>query len=290
MTTTTPSWTFSGTAVRPLGRYLDEIAVDPLLSADEERTLAEAIARGDQDARNRMVRANLRLVVRIARDYIGRGLGLDDLVGEGNLGLIRATQEFDPTYNVRFSTYASYWIKQSIRHALLNTTDTIRLPAHMVGLLTKWRRAEKLLRRDLGHEPSPEKVADVLGLSTAQRGMVDQAFRAKKLRLDTDRSRDGDDAGWGTDEAADGHDAPEVTVEAAEARDDVRKRLGRLDDRERKVVTLRFGLDGNAPMTLKEIGRTLGITREWVRKIESKAIRKLNDPSGPVEPPPARTA
>ena len=274
--TSTP-WTFSGTTARPLGRYLDEIAVDPLLSADDERRLAEAIARGDQDARNRMVRANLRLVVRIARDYLGRGLGLDDLVGEGNLGLIRATQEFDPVYNVRFSTYASYWIKQSIRHALLNTTATIRLPAHMAGLLTKWKRAEKALRRDLGREPSPDRVADALGLSTAQRVMVDRAFKAKRLKLDTDRSRDGEDAGWGTDEAADHQDAPEASVEAAEAKIDVRRRLDRLDPREREVVTLRFGLEGHPPMTLKEIGKRLGVTREWVRKIEAKAVHKLDD-------------
>lgn len=275
--TTTTSWNYTGTTIRPLGSYLDEIAVDPLLSADDERTLAAAIARGDQDARNRMIRANLRLVVRIARDYLGRGLGLDDLVGEGNLGLIRATQEFDPVFNVRFSTYASYWIKQSIRHALLNTTATIRLPAHMVGLLTKWKRAEKSLRRDLGHAPSPERIADALGLSAAQRVMVDRAFQAKKLRFDADRSRDDEDAGWGTDEAPDTQMSSEESVEAAEACTDVRRRLDRLDAREREVIVLRFGLGGQSPMTLKEIGKRLGVTREWVRKIEAKAVRKLDD-------------
>jgi RNA polymerase primary sigma factor len=268
--------TFASDAVRPLGRYLDEIRVDALLSADDERQLAEAIAKGDAEARARMIRANLRLVVRIARDYVGRGLALDDLVGEGNLGLIRATQEFDPEFGVRFSTYASYWIKQSIRHALLNTTATIRLPAHMVGLLTKWRRAEKVLRRDLGVDPSSECVADALGLSPAQRVMVERAFRAKKIRLDTDRAHD-DDSGWRTDDATDHRDAPEVSVEASEARTEVRRRLDRLDDRERTIVSLRFGLDGNAPLTLKEIGRRLGVTREWVRKIEARAVRKLDD-------------
>lgn len=266
-----------GDASQHLGRYLDEIRVDALLSADEERRLAAAIARGDADARARLIRYNLRLVVRIARDYIGRGLTLEDLVGEGNLGLIRATEEFDPAFNVRFSTYASYWIKQSIRHALLNTTATIRLPAHMVGLLTKWRRAEKVLRRDLGREPSPERVADALGLSAAQRVMVDSAFRAKRLRLDADRARDEDEGGWGSDDAVDGHASAEFTVEAAEARDEVRRRLARLEERERTIVILRFGLDGHAPMTLKEIGRQLGVTREWVRKIEARAVRKLDD-------------
>ncbi len=261
----------------PLGRYLDAIRVDTLLSADEERQLAEAIAQGDSDARARMIRANLRLVVRIARDYMGRGLSLDDLVGEGNLGLIRAAEEFDPKFQTRFSTYASYWIKQAIRHALINTTATIRLPAHMVGLLTKWRRTERALRREFGFDPSPERIADDLGLSAAQRTMVERALRARKLRLDTDRSRDDDDSGWATDEAVDTHDAPEAEIEVAEARDEVRRRLARLDDRERTIVSLRFGLDGHAPMTLKEIGRRLGVTREWVRKIELRAVRKLDD-------------
>src|SRR4051794_33838160 len=193
-----------------LNTYLREIRDDALLSAAEERSLAEAIAEGDTDARTRMIQANLRLVVKIAREYVGRGLSLDDLVGEGNLGLIRAAEEYDPKFGTRFSTYASYWIKQAIRHALINTTTTIRLPAHMVGLLTKWRRVERALRREMGREPSPEQIADMLGLSPAQRTMVDRALRARKLRLDTDRSRDSDDSGWATDEAIDDRDAPDV--------------------------------------------------------------------------------
>ena len=130
--------------------YLREIKDESLLTAAEECTLAEAIARGDLDARTRMIQANLRLVVKIALDYVGRGMVLEDLIGEGNLGLIRAAEEFEPRFGTRFSTYASYWIKQSIRHALINTTSTIRLPAHMVGLLTKWRRAERTLYRRVG--------------------------------------------------------------------------------------------------------------------------------------------
>ncbi|MDB5352824.1 MAG: sigA 6 [Planctomycetota bacterium] len=264
----------------PLGRYLDATRVDPLLTADDERHLAEAIAQGDSGARARMIRANLRLVVRIARDYLGRGLSLDDLVGEGNLGLIRATEEFDPKFQTRFSTYASYWIKQAIRQALINTTATIRLPAHMVGLLTRWRRTERALRRELGYDPSPDRIADDLGLSAMQRTMVERALRARKLRLDTDRSRDEEDSGWATDEAMDSQGPPELEIEAAEARDEVRRRLTRLDDRERTIVSLRFGLDGHDPMTLKEIGRRLGVTREWVRKIELRAVRKLDDRQG----------
>ena len=127
----------------PLQTYFRDINQSGLLSAVEERVLADAIARGDRDARSRMIQANLRLVVKIAREYLGRGMVLDDLIGEGNVGLIRAAEDYDPRFGTRFSTYASYWIKQAIRHALINTTATIRLPAHMIGLLTRWRRAER---------------------------------------------------------------------------------------------------------------------------------------------------
>src|SRR5262249_1622448 len=145
--------------------YLRAIKDDALLTAAEECALAEAIAHGDTASRSRMIQANLRLVVKIARDYVGRGIVLDDLIGEGNLGLIRAAEEFDPRCGTRFSTYASYWIKQAIRHALINTTSTIRLPAHMVGLLTKWRRAERTLCRDEGRAPTFDEVASYLRLS-----------------------------------------------------------------------------------------------------------------------------
>ena len=142
-----------GSGADSLQVYLREIRNESLLSSADECFLAEAIAAGDKDARTRMIQANLRLVVKIARDYTGRGMVLEDLIGEGNIGLIRATEEFEPRFGTRFSTYAAYWIKQSIRHALINTTATIRLPAHMVGLLTKWRRGERALCRTLGRSP-----------------------------------------------------------------------------------------------------------------------------------------
>lgn len=258
-----------------LNLYLREIREDCLLSAAEEHALAEAIARGDRDARARMIQANLRLVVKIARDYVGRGLVLDDLIGEGNLGLIRAAEEFDPRFGTRFSTYAGYWIKQAIRHALINTTLTIRLPAHMVGLLTKWRRTERALTRELGHFPSPEQVAVRLGLTDSQRALVEKAHRASQLRSE---NRGGDEgAGWSPDESTDTRDAPDAVVEADDERQDLRRRLERLDQRERVILALRFGLEGELPMTLKEVGRRLGVTREWVRKIELRAVRKLED-------------
>src|SRR3954468_18526242 len=176
----------------PLQTYFRDINHDGLLSAAEERVLADAIARGDRDARSRLIQANLRLVVKIARDYTGRGMGLEDLIGEGNLGLIRAAEEYDPRFGTRFSTYASYWIKQSIRHALINTTTTIRLPAHMYGLLTRWRKAERSLCRERGSAPSFEEVGSFLGLSEAQMFMVSRARSASQLKLENCLSeRDG---------------------------------------------------------------------------------------------------
>ena len=257
-----------------LNTYLREIRDDPLLSASEERSLAEAIALGDGDARARMIQANLRLVVKIAREYVGRGLVLDDLIGEGNLGLIRATEEFDPRFGTRFSTYASYWIKQAIRHALINTTATIRLPAHMVGLLTKWRRAERALTREFGFAPTIDQIAVSLGLTDSQKALVEKARRARQLRLESS----GDDGGtWSPDDSLAERDAPDAQLEADDERKNLLKRMERLDARERAILSLRFGLEGELPLTLKEVGRRLGVTREWVRKIEIRAVRKLDD-------------
>ena len=255
--------------------YLREIKVDALLTATEECELAEAIARGDGAARTRMIQANLRLVVKIAQDYVGRGIVLDDLIGEGNLGLIRAAEEYDPRFGTRFSTYASYWIKQAIRHALINTTSTIRLPAHMVGLLTKWRRAERVLCREAGRAPSFDEIATYLGLSEAQKVLVARAQQARQLKLESCVT--GNAHPWSPDDSVDRHDTPDSLLEADEERDLLLRRMDRLDARERAILTLRYGLEGERPLTLKEIGRRLGVTREWVRKIELRAIRKLDD-------------
>jgi RNA polymerase primary sigma factor len=258
-----------------LNLYLREIKDGPLLSATEERELAEAIARGDRDARARMIQANLRLVVKIARDYLGRGLVLEDLIGEGNLGLIRAAEEFDPRFDTWFSTYASYWIKQAIRHALINTSATIRLPAHMVNLLTKWRRAERGLTRVLGCAPTDDQIAVDLGLTDAQRILVDKARRATQLRLESGTGESGIE--WSADESTHSADAPDAMLEADDERQNLLRRMQELDERERSILTLRFGLEGENPLTLKEVGRRLGVTREWVRKIEIRAVRKLDD-------------
>ncbi len=213
-------------------------------------------------------------MVTIARDYTGRGLGLEDLIGEGNLGLIRAAEEFDPRFGTRFSTYAAYWIKQAIRAALTNTTATIRLPAHMVGLLTRWRRTERVLTRVLGARPSPEQIAAELDLTESQKVLVNRALQASRL---VPEGTGGDDGfPWMSLETPDPAAPVEAALEAAEDRRELTRRLERLDARERTILTLRYGLEGHTPLTLKEVGRRLGVTREWVRKIEVRAVQKLD--------------
>jgi RNA polymerase primary sigma factor len=212
---------------------------------------------------------------------------LDDLIGEGNLGLIRASEEFDPRFGTRFSTYASYWIKQAIRHALINTTATIRLPAHMVNLLTKWRRTERTLTRELGCAPTADQVAVGLGLTDAQRLLVEKARRATQLRLESSGPNEGG-VDWSADEAAQNVDAPDAMLEADDERQSLMRRMQRLDERERSILALRFGLEGEVPLTLKEVGRRLGVTREWVRKIEIRAVRKLDDSESSASAPNGR--
>jgi len=266
-----------------LQTYFRDINQASLLSAAEERDLAEAVARGDREARSRMIEANLRLVVKIARDYLGRGMLIDDLIGEGNLGLIRAAEEFDPGFGTRFSTYANYWIKQAIRHALINTSTTIRLPAHMFGLLTKWRRAERLLYRERGGAPGFDEVAAYLGLTENQKGLVAKARRASQLKLESNLGEE--DASWSPDDSMNCGQAPKTAMEISEDRTEILRRLGRLDERERLVISLRFGLLDGSPLTLKEIGCRVGVTREWVRKIELRAMSKLTAVAAPPSSP-----
>jgi RNA polymerase primary sigma factor len=247
----------------------------PGLSSCEEHELAARIARGDREARNLMVQANLGLVGAIARDFRGRGLDYEDLIGEGSLGLIRAAEEFDPRFGTRFSTYAAYWIKEAIRRALMNTGSMIRLPAYLVGLLTKWRRAERLLRREAGRAPGFDEIASFLGLSPVQKDLVARAQRARRLKLEGGATGDGHP--WSPGDALDHRDQSDSLVEADDERAELRRRLDRLDPRERAVLGLRHGLGDEPPLPLREVGRRLGVTREWARKIELRALRKLGD-------------
>ena len=259
----------------PLETYLREINETALLSADEEKELAYRIETGDAEARDRMVRANLRLVVNIARGYTGKGLGLQDLIEEGNLGLLRAVEGFDPTMNTRFSTYASYWIKQSIKRALVNTAKTIRIPAYMVELLAKWRRATSQLTDSLGRPPTHEEIAKVLGLPKKKLNIIKKAIRVYNSAPQTDQP----EAGWSIDEMLMDGRAKTPDAEMVETDDlsHVMQMLEKMDKREATVLRMRFGLDDEEPKTLKEIGECLGLTRERVRQIESEALSKLSE-------------
>jgi len=243
----------------------------PRLSHDEEVELAARAARGDRQARDRMIEANLGLVHTIARDFLRRGLEMDDLVGEGHLGLFRAVARFDPRHGVRFSIYAAYWIKEAIRAALIATAPTVRLPAGVVSLLTRWRRAERRLRAESGRAPSFDEVAADLCLSARERATVAATVR---IRMEGSGGA-GCDLRFDERLVAEGATAEEI-AEAEDDRADALRRLVRLDDRERTVVTLRYGLGGEE-LTQAEIGRRLGITRQWARMLELHALRKLGE-------------
>src|SRR3954462_11966970 len=261
-------------AYSPLQIYLQDINHTPLLTAQEERDLSEQVALGDPYAREHMVKANLRLVVNIARGYLGKGLGLEDLIEEGNLGLMRAVEGFDGAMQTRFSTYTSYWIKQSIRRAVMNQGRPIRLPAYMVSLLAKWKRATAVLADRLGGTPSAEEVGKALRLSKKKMGIVARAIEVNNLTAYADGSQDD---GYALDDVLtdDRSKAPDALLIESDAMEQVMHRIDELDDREATVIRMRFGLDPFDAMTLREVGENLGLTRERVRQIENQALGKL---------------
>jgi len=270
---TRPRRVRSDSVQSPLETYLREINETPLLTAEEEKDLARQVKTGNAQARDHMVRANLRLVVNIARSYTGKGLALQDLIEEGNLGLLRAVEGFDYSMNTRFSTYASYWIKQSIKRALVNTAKTIRIPAYMVELLAKWRRASARLQEELGRTPTQEEIARSLNLPKKKLAIIKKAIRVYNSTPQTDHP----DSGFSLDEMImDGNTrTPDTEMVEADDLKHVLELLDKMDKREATVLRMRFGLDDEEPRTLKEIGECLGLTRERVRQIESEALGKL---------------
>ena len=258
----------------PLETYLRDINEVSLLTAEEERALARRVGQGDSEARDRMIRANLRLVVNIARGYTRKGLALQDLIEEGNLGLLRAVEGFDPEMMTRFSTYASYWIKQSIKRALINTAKPIRIPAYMVEIVSRWRNTAARLNDEFGRPPLPEEIAKAMQIPKRKLGIIKKAVRAFTSSPQTED----DGSGWTLGEMLMDERSKSPAEELLNA-DDIRTitdLLDKIDQREAKVLRMRFGIEDNEPKTLKEIGEKLGLTRERVRQIENEALRRMN--------------
>jgi RNA polymerase primary sigma factor len=257
-----------------LKTYLEDIGATALLSRQEEGELAARIAQGDLYARDHLIRANLRLVVNIARGYLGRGLPLEDLIAEGNLGLMRAVEGFDGQAGIRFGTYASFWVKQSIRRAVIMQGKLVRLPVHVALLLSKWRRASETLTERLGRAPAPEEVGWVLRLSERKRSLVMRTLRVNHSGGCSDAlGEDGESAiAFLADERA---RAAEDLLGESEDLERIKVALARLEQREATVLRMRFGLDPYVPMTGSQVGRILGLTRERVRQIETDAIARL---------------
>ena len=255
--------------------YLREIGQVKLLTPQEEIVLAKRIRRGDQRAREHMIKANLRLVVKIAHDYEGMGLPLLDLINEGNIGLMKGVERFDPRKGAKLSTYASWWIKQSIKRALANQSKTIRLPVHVVDKVAHIRRAEVKLRETLDRDPTDEEVAYELDLDPRR---IRQYRQASKAPVSLDAPI-GDDASERVSEIVADPNAAAPFDRLVQETDTqlVREVLGTLDQRENKILTLRFGLADGQERTLEEVGARLGVTRERIRQIQEQALKKLRE-------------
>ena len=253
--------------------YLKEIGKIDLLEPEEERIIAQKMAEGDEDAKETLINSNLRLVVSIAKKYMNRGLSLLDLIQEGNIGLIKAVDKFDYTKGFKFSTYATWWIRQAITRAIADQARTIRIPVHMVETINKLTRIQRQLVQDLGREPTTEELAEAMGMEPAKIREI-QKISQDPISIDKPVGEEEDSHlvdFISNDELA----APEEEVARNLLKEDLIKALGTLTERERKVIELRFGLKDGVPMTLEQVGKKLGVTRERIRQIEAKAIRKL---------------
>ncbi|MDF2535236.1 MAG: sigA [Bacillales bacterium] len=268
----------SGTKINdPVRMYLKEIGRVDLLKGNDEVQLAILVEQGDEDAKRRLAEANLRLVVSIAKRYVGRGMHFLDLIQEGNMGLIKAVEKFDHTKGFKFSTYATWWIRQAITRAIADQARTIRVPVHMVETINKMVRIQRQLLQDLGREPSPEEVAEEMDIPVEKVREI-QRVAQEPVSLETPIGEE-DDSHLG-----DFIEDKEATSPADHAayemlKEQLEEVLDTLTDREEHVLRLRFGLDDGRTRTLEEVGRVFGVTRERIRQIEAKAIRKLRHPS-----------
>ncbi len=260
----------------PVRMYLKEIGTVPLLSAEEELRLAKRKAEGDEYAKERLIEANLRLVVSIAKRYTGRGMSFLDLVQEGNLGLIKGVEKFDYTKGYKLSTYATWWIRQSVTRALADQARTIRVPVHMVETINKMSKMQRKLTLELGYEPSVPELADALEMSEDKVMEIMQIAR-EPASLETPIGEE-DDSNLGDFVADSNVVTPEGNVESVMLREHIDALLGDLKERERQVIVLRFGLEDGHPRTLEEVGKEFNVTRERIRQIEAKALRKLRNP------------
>ena len=260
----------------PVRMYLKEIGTVPLLSAEEETRLAKRKADGDEAAKERLIEANLRLVVSIAKRYTGRGMSFLDLVQEGNLGLIKGVEKFDYTKGYKLSTYATWWIRQSVTRALADQARTIRVPVHMVETINKLSKMQRKLTLELGYEPSVTELAEALEMSEDKVMEIMQIAR-EPASLETPIGEE-DDSNLGDFVADSNAVTPEANVESVMLREHIDALLGDLKERERQVIVLRFGLEDGHPRTLEEVGKEFNVTRERIRQIEAKALRKLRNP------------
>ena len=261
----------------PVRMYLKEIGKVPLLSADEEVELAKKMETGDLDARKRLAEANLRLVVSIAKRYVGRGMLFLDLIQEGNLGLIKAVEKFDYRKGYKFSTYATWWIRQAITRAIADQARTIRIPVHMVETINKLIRVQRQLLQELGREPYPEEIAKEMNLPVDRVREI-QKISQEPVSLETPIGEE-EDSHLGDFIQDDNVPVPAEAAEFTLLKEQLSEVLGTLTDRERKVLELRFGLDDGRARTLEEVGKEFNVTRERIRQIEAKALRKLRHPS-----------